>query len=660
MVKQAKALLQQGKLAESKCAVERLLAEEPDDVEGLYLLAVCQRYQKAFSGAVATLQRLLSLNPDYASAYQEMGHLNRLSGALNEAVDCYRRAVSLNPALVASWKELARLHRVQGDIQLAEQAQAQENHFANMPPSLRAVTSLIHEGDLYRAEQLCREFLQKNRHHLEAMRLLAQIAVKLEVLDDAEFLLESCTELDPRFQQARYDYVDVLHRRQKFEKALEQARLLRDSNRENPAFETAYARENLAVGNFETALASYEALIAKTPNNPYTFMVRGHALKTVGRQEEAIESYRRAVAFKPDLGDAFWSLANLKTYRFSDAEIAHMLDYVSRPATPVNEQYHLCFALGKAYEDRQQFDEAFNYYYRGNRLKQSELRYSADRSEAECKLQMELCNSDLFEKHRGAGCSSSAPIFVVGLPRSGSTLLEQILASHQQVDGTMELPNILALAHRLGGRRRVNEAGRYPAVLHELSPEQLTQFGEEYLRDTEIYREGAPFFTDKMPNNFRHIGLIQLMFPNARIIDARRHPMACCFSGFKQLFAEGQAFTYGLEEIGRYYRDYVALMDHWDSVLPGKILCMQYEEVVNDFEYQVRRLLDFCELPFDDACLNFYRTNRSVRTASSEQVRQPLYHSGLGQWRNFEPHLQPLKAALGEEILTRYPLTIDG
>ncbi|MEY2883421.1 MAG: hypothetical protein RL490_1145, partial [Pseudomonadota bacterium] len=404
---------------------------------------------------------------------------------------------------------------------------------------------------------------------------------------------------------------------------------------------------NLAVGNFDTALAIYDALFAAQPDNHQVSLTRGHALKTLGRQPEAVAAYRRSYAARPDFGDAYWSLANLKTYRFTNDEITAMRRIEFDRTIARVDRYHLCFALGKALEDRGQFADAFGYYDTGNRLKRDELRYDPARIATEMTGQMAACTPALFAQHAGSGATAPDPIFIVGLPRAGSTLLEQILASHSAVEGTSELPNILALAHRLDGRRRVDEEARYPGNLAELSTAELTAFGENYLRDTAIYRTGKPYFIDKMPNNFRHIGLIHLILPNARIIDARRDPMGCCFSNFKQLFAEGQDFSYGLDDIGRYYAGYVELMAHWDRVLPGRVLRVQYEDVVADLEGQVRRLLDFCGLPFEPACVNFHETDRAVRTASSEQVRQPIFRGGLDQWVGFEPWLGPLKAALG-------------
>ena len=323
--------------------------------------------------------------------------------------------------------------------------------------------------------------------------------------------------------------------------------------------------------------------------------------------------------------------------------------------TAVDDKIHLSFALGKHYEDCGEYGQSFDYYARGNALKLDNLQYKSTSMTEQLQLQQQVCNEEFFEKRSSGGHNAPDPIFIVGLPRAGSTLLEQILASHSCVDGTLELPNIPALAHRLNGRRLKHDSARYPQILLDIPDDKLRQFGEQFIDDTRVHRDDADYFIDKMPNNFRHIGLIHLILPNAKIIDARRHPMACCFSGFKQLFATGQEFTYGLDEIGSYYRDYLALMDHWDAVLPGKVLRVQYEDVVKNLEHEVRRMLDFCALPFEDACLNFHRTERSVRTPSSEQVRQSIYTSGLELWRHFEPWLDPLKNALGP-ALDRYPI----
>lgn len=644
---QASRLLKQGRPGPAAEAARKALEHEPDKTEALYLLAVCERYLRQPSGALRTLGRLIVKRPGYARAHQEIGHNYLALKRLTEAAQAYAQAVALNPALSASWQRLVQINTQEGNEAAAGSARSQLERLEKLPRELVSVSSMINEGRLYKAEKLCRAFLQENPHHVEGMRLLADLGVKLQVLDDAEFLLESCVEFEPDNLLARFDYVNVLHKRQKYRKALEQATALRQRAPGKPVFELAYANENLALGKYEKALRIYDDIVAANPGMAGAYLVRGHALKTIGRYDAAIESYQDAVSRRPDFGDAYWSLANLKTYRFNDTDIAQMKRVESQAGTRPADRYHLCFALGKAYEDRGEFADSFDYYRRGNALKKDETRYHPDRIEKEIRAQKDICTQHLLEREPATGCPSPDPIFIVGLPRAGSTLLEQILASHSQVDGTMELPNILALAHRLNGRSRVDDEPRYPAILQELTAGQLREYGEKFIEDTRVYRQGAARFIDKMPNNFRHIGLIHLILPNAKIIDARRHPMACCFSGFKQLFAEGQEFTYGLEEIGRYYRDYVGLMDHWDHVLPGKVLRVQYEDVVGDLEQQVRRILDFCELPFETACVNFHETQRAVRTPSSEQVRQPIYKSGLEQWRHFEEFLEPLKESLG-------------
>ena len=647
-------LLQAGKLGEALAAAESEIADKPDDTGALYCKAVAERYLERHEEALETLAQLKALAPQYARAYQEEGHVFRALAQPDDARASYQQAVRLNSALPAAWRELAALCRQAGDAKQHAVADAEYRRLAALPPELVSVSSLLQERKLYKAEKLCRAFLRKTPHHIEAMRLLALIGMELFVYDDAEFLLESCVELQPDYWPARLDYVKVLHRRQKFEKALEQARILRDSNPDNRLYELTLANENVAVGNFDEALDVYDRVISEHPDFDQVHLSRGHALKTIGRLDEGVESYRDAYRARPDYGDAFWSLANLKTYRFTETEIAHMRDYVERPETSDTDRFHFCFALGKAYEDRNEFVESFSWYERGNALRLAGVRYDPDRAEQSMALQAKICDETLFRDKDGLGSERDDPIFVVGLPRSGSTLLEQILASHSLIEGTMELPNIIATAHRLNGRRLLTEEARYPAILAELSGEHFQKLARTYLEDTAIHRKGAPRFIDKMPNNFLHVGLIHLMFPNAKIIDARRHPMACCFSGFKQLFADGQEFTYGLDEIARYYRGYVELMKHWDRVLPGVVLRVHYENVVAHTEEQVRRLLDFVGVPFEDACLDYYRTERSVRTPSSEQVRQPIYMQGLDYWRNYESSLADLKTSLTPE-LNEYP-----
>jgi tetratricopeptide (TPR) repeat protein len=409
----------------------------------------------------------------------------------------------------------------------------------------------------------------------------------------------------------------------------------------------------VGLGQQERAAELYRELLAGAAQPADLHLSIAHALKTLGRRNEAIAEYRAAAAARPGYGDVYWSMANLKTYRFEDAELAQMYAAESAASTSVVDRYHLCFALGKALEDQEQYGRSFEYYSRGNALKRAESHYRPEVIELNTRLQIEVCTRALLARAR-SGTRGADPIFIVGLPRSGSTLLEQILASHSAVEGTQELADIPRIVAELKGRDGDIGNPLYPAVLAKMTAEDDCHLGEKYLADTQVYRSGGkPRFIDKMPNNFRHIGLIHLMLPNAKIIDARREPMACCFGNLKQLFAQGQEFTYSIEDISRYYRTYLELMRHWDTVLPGRVLRVHHEDVVDDLEGSVRRILEFCELDFEAGCVEFHKTVRSVRTASSEQVRQPIYREGLDQWRHYEPWLGPLRAGLGD-ALTRY------
>ncbi|NND82215.1 MAG: tetratricopeptide repeat protein [Gammaproteobacteria bacterium] len=646
----AKQYIQGNDLPAAMQVLQTLLAEKPAHRDALYYLAVCQRKVGDRSEALTTLDHLIQNHPDYGRAFQERGH-NYLS--LNDpakAGAAFLKAVELNDALIASWQALVSYFTSVGDRPAAEHAMQQAKNLSALPREILTVASLVNENKLYLAEQICRQYLRNDKTHPEGMRLLAEIGSRLQILDDAEFLLQSCVQFHPDFIRARMDYVQVLHRRQKFHAALEQAQALVDKNPAEASFQIMLANEQQAVGNFDQALKLYDSALTTQPDLHTVYTAKGHALKTIGRTDEAVAAYRGAYSVKKDFGDAFWSLANLKTYQFTEQELAQMKQQEAQPATAVEDRIHLCFALGKAYEDLAAYDESFEFYERGNRLKQEDSRYDPAKFEEEFATQIDLFDTDFFEQRADYGFADPAPIFIVGLPRAGSTLLEQILASHSAVDGTMELANVIGLAHRLNGRKRLQGTQQYPAVLANIPKDQFAQFGENFIQDTQYHRGDGVFFIDKMPNNFRHIALIQLMLPKAKIIDARREPMACCFSGFKQLFAEGQEFTYGLDVIGRYYRGYVDLMNHWDKVLPGKVLRVQHEDVIEDLEGQVRRILEHCQLPFEQQCVEFHKTERAVRTPSSEQVRQPIFKSAMQQWTHYQDHLQPLEAALGPAL----------
>jgi len=643
-----KALIGQQEFDQATDQLGTLLEQSPQHQEGLYCLAICQRKQSLHSQAFKTLDDIHALNRQHSPAFQERGYNHQALQQIPQAVYAFETAVGLNPALHGSWRALASMP----DYPKTQLANQHLQWLSQLPPELRSVSSYLHQNQLLKAEALCRQFLQKQAHHPEAMRLLAKLGVKFNVLDDAEFLLEKCIEMHPDFLPAQVDYVEVLHRRQKFHKALDQAEKLTQRDPENPAFKIGLANAQQATGDYESAIASYQQVLsteqAKQEESHSVHLALGHSLKTSGKLEQAIEAYQHAYAVKQDYGDAYWSLANLKTYRFSDKEISTMRSLAESDIVMDEDRIHLCFALGKALEDQNDYQNSFDYYQRGNQLKALHSQYNSVRLKNELEYQAQHFDAQFFSERNEFGHDAADPIFIVGLPRAGSTLLEQILASHSQVDGTLELSNILALAHRFNGRQ-ASQDPRYPSILQRIDKDTCAALGEGYINDTMAHRQGAPFFIDKMPNNFRHIALIQLILPNAKIIDARREPMACCFSGFKQLFAEGQEFSYSLENIGDYYSQYISVMDHWERELPGRILRVQHEDVIEDLEGQVRRILDYCGLEFEQACVDFHKTKRAVRTPSSEQVRQPIFKSAMQQWQNYATFLEPLAESLGDK-----------
>ena len=649
-IKAIQADMRAGRMREGAAAAERLLADGDPPHEALYCLAVCRRYLGEGQAALAALDELAERAPNYARGWQERGHLLRAMGQAAPALAAYRRAVTHNDALPACWQALADLAQEAGDADLRRRALARVEYLRGLPQELIAVQSFANEGRTLIAERLCRDFLKRNPKHVEAMRLLASFGASHGIYDDAEFLLESALTFEPDNRRARIDYIDVLHKRQKYEQSLNEAQTLLNANPDDPIAQLSYANQAAAAGRFDEAIRIYDEVVAGNPGATFTGptlqLTRGHALKATGRVAQAVDAYRGAYRLRGNFGDAFWSLANLKTYRFTADELAQMQTVAQAPDTPEEDRIHVLFALGKAFEDAGDTDRAFGFYQQGNSLRHGQHPHEAAQVSERMKLQREVCTAAFFEEREGWGCPAPDAIFVVGLPRAGSTLIEQILASHSAIDGALEFHHIGAIAQRLDGRRRRGQAPRYPMRLSELTADNARELGERYLADTRIQRRDAPFFIDKMPNNFRHVGLIHMILPNARVIDARRQPMACCFSNYKQLFASGQEFSYDLEALGTYYRDYVALMEHWDRVLPGKALRVQYEDVVADLETQVRRMLDFLGLSFEQACLDYHRNERAVRTPSSEQVRQPIFREGLDQWRQFEGHLGPLRKAL--------------
>ncbi len=627
-----------------------LVDQYPENRDVLVIAARSLRHLGQIDAALAILDRLTALHPGFSRGHEEAGLCRIATKDAPRAVAALLQAVHINPALPLSWRMLEGLYRLTGDPANAASAATHVATLAALPPEVVAATALFFDDDLGTAEAIIRPFLLTHGDHPEAMRLLAKIGVAREVFDDAELLFAAMLALAPDHHRARYEYADCLLKRQKYAAARDQIDHLLEREPDNPDYAMLRATAAVGLGDQDRAIAIYRRLLAELPPTSDTQLWLGHALKTVGRRDEAIAAYRAAADLRPDFGDAYWSLANLKTYRFDDAEMARMRRVEAAPETATVDRYHLCFALGKALEDRRDFAGSWTYYARGNALKRAESGYLADVLETNTALQIATCTPAFFAHRAGWGDPRPDPIFIVGLPRSGSTLIEQILASHSHVEGTQELADIQSIVHELHGREIDFAAPRYPGALADLSAGECAALGARYLADTQAYRTGTPFFIDKMPNNFRHIGLIHLILPNARIIDARRAPMACCFSNLKQLFAQGQEFAYSIDDITRYYRTYVALMAHWDAALPGRVLRVQHEDVIDDLEASVRRILAFCNLDFEPACVEFHQNRRSVRTPSAEQVRQPIYRDGLDQWQNYAPWLGQLERELSDLI----------
>jgi len=651
---QIEQLMRDKRFDDALVALAAIFETQTNSVDAFYYSAVCLRYLNRFDEALEQLQALRKIAPSYGRGLQEEGHIHRAQGNLRQALHLYTRATHANPSLQGSWRGQIEILLKQNREPEALRLKPHLERVLKMPPPLIAAMDHIAQGKLSNAEDLCRDFLKQRPHHVEAMRLLAEVGMKLNILHDAEFLLESALKLEPENDLLRVDYIEALRKRQKIEAAHAEVLTLYKDNPGNVHFESLYAVLCMQMGDYDKALELFDSVLTKIPGDPVTLTSKGHALKTRGNTPEAIASYKKATQSSVAYGEAWHSLANLKTVKFNDEDIGKMLAQLEGDDLKFMDRVYINFSLGKAFEDAEKFDLAFSHYAEGNKAKKAQSRYSAQQMTDEFNQQKQVFSPEFISAAKDSGHSAADPIFVVGLPRAGSTLLEQILSSHSQVDGTLELPNVLSLVNEL--RRGGNMTGDnlYPSILETLDNSKYREFGETYIADTQVHRQSAPFFIDKMPNNFRHIGLIKLMLPNAKIIDARRHPLGCCFSGYKQLFAEGQAFSYDLADAGTYFRDYESLMDFWQEAFPEQILHVQYEDVVNDFEAQVRRILNYCGLPFEEACMSFYKTERAVRTPSSEQVRQPIYRGGIDQWKNFEAYLDPLKEALGP-VLDRYP-----
>ncbi|HEY2752299.1 tetratricopeptide repeat-containing sulfotransferase family protein [Phenylobacterium sp.] len=649
-IEQASALLAADAAAAEHLA-RGILAAAPADPRPALILGSALRRQGDFAAAHTILAPLAKAYPRAARTQYELGLAFSGLGDAPAAIDALRNAVAMKPDLADAWKALGdELFRA-GEVADAEAAFKAHARAAVTDPALTAAAGALFTDDALLAERLLRKHLDSRPDDAVAGRMLAQACARLGRPEEAQVLLSACLVSDPAFDGARFQLAELLFHQQKATEAMAHVRALLAREPDDPAYRNLLAACLGMVGDYGPAIEVYEGLLADYPKHPRIWLNYGHALRTVGRGDAAVAAYRRCIALAPGLGDAYWSLANMKTASATAGLEAGMRSQLVRTDLADEDRLHLHFALGKALEDHGDAEGAFGQYSAGAELRRKALHYDARETTALTRRSIALFTPAFFAAHAEAGSASEAPIFVVGLPRSGSTLVEQILASHSLVEGTMELPDIALIAQEMVRSGPGGAAGSYPDVLAGLDPGQLSAMGEAYLERTRVQRKSnRPFFVDKMPNNFHHIGLIQLILPRARIIDARRHPLASGFSAFKQHFAHGHAFSYDLTDLGGYYRDYVALMAHFDAALPGRIHRLIYEDLVDDTEGEVRRLLEYCQLPFEARCLEFYGNDRPVRTVSSEQVRRPIFRDGLEQWRAFEPWLGPMKVALGPAL----------
>lgn len=631
----------------------------PTDRDGLLRRAIDLRAARRVPEALSVLDRLQALHPRFSRAFQERGHCHVVLGDAPSALTALGEAVRLNPSLPASWDMLEQLHRMRGEVQAADGAAQRLAMLKRLPPEIVAADSLSADGDLEQAEAAIQALLKRDGPSAGALRLLARIRQAAGALDEAAALLAEVLEAAPDYEAARFDYAMILLQDQKARKARDEAERLLKRAPDQRAYLKLFAAACVALGDHEPVIDLYARLLegaaATGAETADLRLWRANALKVTGRLEEAVVDYRAALAARPDYGVAWFSLANLKLHDFSEEDVGRMRAAAARPDLPEMDRVYLAFALGKALEDRTDYEASWRWYARGNGMRASLGRYRPEVAEACAVRTARAFSAEVFAERADWGAPDADPIFVVGLPRSGSTLIEQILASHSRVEGTQELTEIGRYAGELCGCDPDCGLPVRPEALLQMSADEARALGERFLIETRTYRrEGRPLFIDKMPNNFWHVGLIHLILPRATIIDVRREPMACCFSNLKQLFGTtNQEFTYEVDHIARYYRSYLDLMRHWEEVLPGRVLRVSYEDLVEDLEGGVRRMLAHCGLDFEPTCLDFHQTRRSIRTPSSEQVRRPISRDSLAQWRNYEPWLQPLRDALGD-ALVRY------
>jgi tetratricopeptide (TPR) repeat protein len=625
-----------------------ILKEHPGDTTALLLLGTARR-KSGNPDAAETFNALAAAQPNYAPIQLELGKTLARQSRDADALAALMRAVELEPNLAQAWRELANLHAKLGDPLACDLAYAHFTRLASPDQHLAEAEFALANHRLEAAESLARSQLAKDSHDAAALRVLAGIAAEREDYVEADRLYAQCLQIAPGYSRARLDLVRILHLQQKAESMLPLLERLLQLEPGSLLYRSLQAAAFGLLGQNERSRKILEALTNEFPGNEELWISYGNALRAGGLAEQAVAAYRKGARLRPSYGEAYFCLANLKTFKFTDAEIGAMRAEANRQEIADEDRLHLEFALGKALEDARDFERSFQHYALGNALRRRTVSYDAAANNRFVASLQSMYSAEFLALRRGAGCRAPDPIFIVGMPRSGSTLIEQILAGHSQVEGTRELPDIQGLALELGITELRAGSPQFGEQVQRLTRDDLGALGERYMSQTRPYRlRATPYFIDKTPSNYYHVGLIQLILPNARVIDVRRSPLACCFANFKQHFQAGVWFSYSIDDIARYYRSYIELMAHFDKVLPGRVHRVHYEDLVRDLEGEVRKLLQYCGLPFEQQCLRFNETQRVVQTASSEQVRLPLFADGVDQWRNFEPWLGELKEALGD------------
>jgi len=625
------------------------LIQKPGCTEHLRLLSHALMKQNRYLEAEEKLRFAISLSPDYPQLHEDLGSVFAMQSRYDEAIPEFERAIQLQPSLPLVHKKLGHALAAVGR---GKEADEEFQSYIDSNPNTEAVMNavdLLSEEKIDEAITKLQEILKKSPNDVNAMRYLAR-AYRLgdKNLQDAEALLRTAVQQSPDFTPGWFDLASLLMRDKIMEAIAAYEKVVQLDPKNAAAWGGLGSAYGLAMYPDKSAEA-YAKSIELEPDVPNVLMGHGHALKTLGNQSRALKSYRAAIKNKPDFGEVYWSMANLKVFKFEDKEVNAMLHQLDEESLSENEEIHFRFALGKAFEDNKDYSQAWHYYHTGNQLQRKTVDHFPVEMEMRHNLIKEVFNQEFLKERSNIGYDCPDPILIVGLPRSGSTLIEQILASHSRVEGTSELPILGNLAQSIGQHR--NDGIQYPKAVLDLRNKDWLAYGQQYIDEAQRHRTTSkPFFTDKLPNNFPLIGLLSIILPKAKVINARRHPFDSCLGGYKQLFSKGQNFTYDMLDLAHYYQQYDAMIKHWHQVLPGKILDVHYEQTVNDLETQVRRVLDFCELPFEQSCIDFHQTERAIKTASSEQVRQPIYKGALGTWRRYEQFLGLWQEQLGDII----------